>query len=97
MSDQVIVSRNASVIAWFQDKGVHGQVIDGQARTEDVLHKNVYGLVPYWMGAYASTVTEISMPRLDRDDRERFNRGELTVQEMDHGGAEMVTYQVRRQ
>jgi len=96
MTDQVIVSRNPSVIAWFREKGIEGSVLE-YARIEDILHKRVYGLVPYWMGAYATNVSEITMPHLDKSDRDRFNRGELTVQEMDHAGAEIVTYQVRRQ
>lgn len=95
MSDRVIVTRNESLVAWFKDKGINAPVME-YATGPDVLHKHVYGLVPYWMAAYADCVYEVTMRDLTRTDRERFNRGELTVQEMDAAGAELVTYRVRR-
>jgi len=48
------------------------------------------------MAAFAECVSEVTMPGLDRADRDRFNRGVLSVQEMDAAGAELVTYRVRR-
>lgn len=95
MSDALIVTRNESLLAWFKDKGITAPVLD-YANPADVAHKHVYGLIPYWMAAYADIVSEVSLPGLDRHDRDRFNRGLLTVQEMDAAGAELATYRVRK-
>jgi len=95
MPDALIVTRNESLIAWLRDKGISAPIKD-YAKADDVLHKHVYGLVPYWMAAYADVISEVSMPHLDREDRDRFNRGLLTTQEMDAAGAELVTYRVRK-
>lgn len=91
----VIVTKNQSLIAWLNDKGVKAPVLE-YANPGDVAHRHVYGIVPYWMAAFAECVSEVTMPGLDRADRDRFNRGVLSVQEMDAAGAELVTYRVRR-
>lgn len=91
----VITFTNESVLAWLSDKGIIGDHRD-YVRPEDILHRKVYGHLPNWLAAYADSVSELTLPRLPRDDRERFNRGELTVQELDAAGAHIVTYQVRR-
>jgi hypothetical protein len=94
-NNNVIISRNQSLIAWLEDKGIQGHVVE-HATAGDVAHRHVYGIVPFWMAAFADTVSEVNMPGLDRTERDRFNRGALTVQEMDAAGAELVTYRVRR-
>lgn len=95
MSENAIVTKNDSLIAWLQEKGIKGDIYD-YVTPGDIAHKHVYGIVPYWMAAFAECITEVSMPGLDRSGRDRFNRGEITVQEMDAAGAELVTYRVRR-
>lgn len=95
MTETVIVTKNPSLVAWLEDKGIKGPVLD-YANPGDVAHKHVYGIVPYWMAAFADCISEVSMQGLHREDRERFNRGLLTTQEMDAAGAEIVTYRVRR-
>jgi hypothetical protein len=95
MPEIAIVTKNPSLVAWLNAKGIKGSVYD-YANPGDVAHKHVYGIVPYWMAAFADCVSEVSMPHLDREDRDRFNRGQLTTQEMDAAGAELVTYRVRR-
>lgn len=95
MSNPVITFSNESVLAWLKDKGVSGEQL-GYVRPEDILHRHVYGHLPYWLASYADCVSEVTLPRLDRTERDRFNRGELTVQEMDAAGAEIVTYRIRR-
>lgn len=95
MSDALIVTRNESLVAWLREKGITAPIKD-YPKPQDVLHKHVYGLPPYWIAAYADVVSEVSMPHLDREDRDRFNRGLLTTQEMDAAGAELVTYRVRK-
>lgn len=91
----IIVTKNESLIAWLRDHGIDAPVLE-YASPGDVAHKHVYGIVPYWMASFADCVSEVTMPHLDRTDRDRFNRGALTVQEMDAAGAEIVTYRVRR-
>lgn len=91
----VIVTKNQSLVAWLNDKGVNAPVLE-YANPGDVAHKHVYGIVPYWMAAFAECISEVTMPGLDRFARERFNRGDLTIQEMDAAHAELVTYRVRR-
>ena len=95
MSDPVITFTNESILAWLQDKGIKGSHTE-YVRPEHILHRHVYGHLPYWLASYADCVSEITLPRLDRADRDRVNRGALTVQEMDAAGAEIVTYRVRR-
>lgn len=95
MSDPVITFTNESILAWLKDKGVRGQHTE-YVRPDDILHRQVYGHLPYWLASYAECVCEVTLPRLDREDRDRFNRGLMTVQEMDAAGAQVVTYRVRR-
>jgi hypothetical protein len=94
-SDPLIVTRNESLVEWLADKGIRGPVIP-YATPDSVVHRNVFGTLPYWVAAFAQTVSEVHMPGLDRADRDRFNRGLLTVQEMDAAGAVINTFQVRR-
>ncbi|NBT76623.1 MAG: hypothetical protein EBT15_11805 [Betaproteobacteria bacterium] len=91
----VITFSNESVLAWLSDKGINGDRRE-YVRPDEILHRHVYGHLPYWLASYADSVSELTMPKLDRDDRERFNRGLMTVQEMDAAGAHIVTYRVRR-
>lgn len=95
VSESVICTQNESLLAWLRERGIKGPHLE-RANGPDLLHKDVYGLVPYWAAAYADRVFEVSMRDLSRADRDRFNRGELTVQEMDAAGAELVAYRVRR-
>lgn len=93
-SETVIVSRNPSLIDWLKEKGIQGPVLD-YVSPHDIAHRHVYGTLPYWLAAFADCVTEVSMPNLDRATRDRFNRGEISTQEMDAVGAELITYRVR--
>lgn len=95
MSDPVITFTNESVLAWLKDKGIKGDCTE-YVRPDDILHRHVYGHLPYWLASYADCVSEVTLPRLDREERDRFNRGLLSVQEMDAAGAQIVTYRVRR-
>jgi hypothetical protein len=94
-SSPVITFVNDSVLAWLADKGVTGDRRE-YVRPDDILHRHVYGHLPYWLAAYADCVSEVTLPKLHRDDRDRFNRGLMTVQEMDAAGAHVVTYRVRK-
>ena len=91
----VITFNNESILAWLAEKGVKGSHQD-YVRPDDILHRHVYGHLPYWLASYAESVSEVTLPKLPRDDRDRFNRGELSVQEMDAAGAHIVTYRVRK-
>lgn len=95
-NENIITFNNASVLAWLSENGITGKHYD-YITPQDILHRDVYGHIPYWLAAYANTVNEVSIPRLDRKDRDRFRRGKLTVQEMDHAGAHIASYSVRLQ
>lgn len=94
-SEPLIVTRNESLRAWLAERGIQGPCVD-VATPSQVAHRHVYGVVPYWLAAFAETVSQVAMPGLDPADRARFNNGELTVQEMDAAGAVLERYQVRR-
>ncbi len=91
----LVTSGNASITAWLDSKGIKYEYF-GPVTTSEALHRHLIGLVPVWLAAYATSVSEISMPRLSRMDRARFNAGQLTPAEMDAAGAQLVTYEVRR-
>jgi hypothetical protein len=90
----LITFKNPSLIAWLESKGITGEYKD-YVTPNDVAHRHVYGHLPYWLAAYAERISEVSLPRLTRDDRQRLNAGVMTVAEMDAAGAYIATYQVR--
>jgi hypothetical protein len=91
----IITFTNESILAWLTEKGIIGERLE-YVRPDDILHRHVFGHLPYWLAAYADCLSEVTLPRLDRDDRDRFNRGQLTVQEMDAAGAQVATYRIRK-
>lgn len=93
-SNTLIISKNPAVIDWLLDKGIKAPVFE-HVTPLDIAHKHVYGTLPYWLAAFADCVTEVNIPGLDRPSRERFLRGDITIQEMDAAGAALVTYRVR--
>lgn len=92
--ENVITFRNPAIIEWLKEQGVEGTLMH-YVKPADIAHKHVYGHLPYWLAAYADRVSEVSLPRLARADRDRFNDGDITTQEMDAAGAYVATYQVR--
>lgn len=94
MSDTIITFRNETIREWLKEQGVDG-IYKPYVTPQDVAHRKVYGYLPMWLAAFAESVSEVSMPRLTPPERERFNRGDMTVQELDHYGARIATYQVR--
>ena len=92
--DPIITFKNAAVREWLEHKGIKGKYIT-YATPQDVAHREVYGILPYWLAAFATSVSEVSLPNLAPPERERFNRGDMTVAEMDAAGAHLATYQVR--
>ena len=93
MNENLIVTRHAPLVAWLEKHGITGKVI-AQATPEDVRGKNVYGVLPMWLGAEANTVTEVSMPGIPLEARTRMNGGDFTIEEMDSWGASMRTFVV---
>lgn len=95
MSDIIITFKNPSILAWLAAKGIQGDQREYVSHT-DVVHRHVIGHLPYWLAAYAESISEVSLPKLTREERRRLNDGLLSVADMDAGGAHLVTYQVRR-
>jgi hypothetical protein len=93
-SDNVITFTNASILAWLDEHGIKGKHMP-YIRPMDIVHRNVFGHIPYWLAVYAASVNEVSVPRLDREDRELMRRGEITTQAMDAAGAYIATYKVQ--
>ena len=95
MSEVLITFKNRSLLAWLEAKGIRGNHVSFVSHP-DVIHKHVIGHLPLWLAAYAESISEISLPRLSKDDRRLLNDGLLSVADMDAGGAHLVTYNVRR-
>jgi hypothetical protein len=92
--ENIITFKNPSICAWLEEQGIKGRILD-YVTPQDIVHRNVFGHIPYWLAAYAGQVHEVSVPKLSREDRERLNKGQLTVQELDAGGAYIASYRVR--
>jgi hypothetical protein len=95
MSNVIITFKNRALIAWLESKGIRGD-LRSYVSHPDVVHKHIIGHLPLWLAAYAESISEISLPRLTKDERQRLNDGLLSVADMDAGGAHLVTYNVRR-
>lgn len=94
MSNNLIVTRHATLVAWLGINGIEGPVI-AQATPQDVRGKDVYGVLPLWLASEANTITEVSMPGIPLEARSRINGGgEYTIEEMDSWGASMRTFVV---
>lgn len=91
----LILFKNASIIRWLEAKQIKGE-LRGHVGPQDVAHRHVFGHVPTWLASFADQISELSLPSLSREGRERFNRGELSIEEMDTAGAHIVTYKVRK-
>ena len=90
----LITFTNPAILAWLEAKGIKGEY-KNHVNANDVLHRHVYGRLPLWLAAYAERISEISLPKLTREGRDRFNEGLLSVPEMDAAGAYIATYTVR--
>jgi len=90
----LITFKNPAILAWLEAKGIKGEHRQ-YVSPQDVLHRHVYGQLPLWLAAYADRISEVSIPKLSREARERLNNGLLSVPEMDDAGAYVATYQVR--
>lgn len=93
-STNIITFSNPSICAWLEEHGIKGKTMD-YVTPGDIAHHTVYGHIPYWLAAYADQVCEVSIPKLSREDRQRLNKGQLTVQELDAAGAHIASYRVR--
>jgi len=92
----IIVTRHAAAVEWLRRRGITGKVI-AQAAPKDVAGQDVIGVLPYWLGSLANSVTEISMPNLTLEKRQKNASGDMTPEEMDAAGAALVKYSVRKE
>lgn len=95
LTEPIITFKNPAIIDWLEDKGIKGKQLK-YVTPSDIAHKRVYGHIPYWLAAFADSICEVSVPNLSPQDRDRFNRGEITIQELDAAGAHITSYQVRQ-
>ena len=91
----LIVTRHAPLVEWLRQHGIEGRVI-AQATPEDVENKDVFGVLPMWLAAYADSITEVSMPGLPLEFRGKVNGGDFTVEQMNEWGAKLNTFVVRK-
>jgi hypothetical protein len=94
MAEPIITFKNPAIVDWLHHKGIKGKYID-YVTPQDIAHKHVFGHIPMWLAVFADKISEISVPGLTPPERERFNKGQITVQELDKAGAYVATYQVR--
>jgi putative CRISPR-associated protein (TIGR02620 family) len=87
----VIVTRHQALIAWLAENGITGASMT-HAAPEDVIGKNVYGVLPLHLAALAASVTVVDLPGLPEGKR----GWELTKEEMVAAGATMTTYVVKK-
>lgn len=90
--DTVIVTRHNGLVEWLMHHGHTGEVI-AHATADDVRGKRVYGALPFHLAALAAEVVVVDMPYLRPDQRGK----DLTPEEMDEAGAELVGYRVIRE
>lgn len=93
-TEPIITFKNPAIVDWLHHKGIRGKHID-HVTPQDIAHKHVFGHIPMWLAVFADKISEISVPGLTPPERERFNKGQITVQELDAAGAYVATYQVR--
>ena len=91
LSDSIIVTRHAGLVAWLAERGITGRVIS-QATPADVRGKRVVGVLPLHLAAEAAEVVTVDMPGLKPEQRGQ----DLTPAEMDEAGAALTTYVVTR-
>lgn len=93
-SQVIIVTRHAPLVQWLAAHGITGPVL-AHVKPEDVAGKDVFGVLPMWLAAFANSITEVSMPALPLEARARVGGGDYTTAEMDAWGATMHRYVVR--
>ena len=86
---KLIITRHAGAVEWLRRRGIEGEVI-AHATPDQVRGRICYGVLPLNLAALASEVWAIDMPDLEAADRGR----DLTPDEMDSAGAELVCYVV---
>lgn len=94
-TEPIITFKNPALVDWLEDKGIKGKQLK-YVTPSDIAHKRVYGHIPYWLAVFAESVCAVTVPHLSPEDRDRFNRGDITIQELDAAGAHITTYQVRQ-
>jgi putative CRISPR-associated protein (TIGR02620 family) len=92
MKDALIVTRHQGLVEWLRRNGVEGEVVTHVDDPEMLRGKDVYGMLPYNLGALAKSVTIVSLPSLKLEQRGK----DLTPEEMDAAGATLETFSVTR-
>lgn len=96
MTDTVVVTRHASLVAYLREIGmigVHARII-AHATEADVLDQRVIGVLPMHLAALAASVTEVPLA-LTAEDRQAMTAGDLTIERVREIAGIPVTYQVR--
>ena len=94
MAEKLIVTRHKPLVEWLRLRGITGPVIE-QATPEDISGKDIFGILPLHLASLAASVTEVSMPGLTLEQRQKNAAGDLTIEEMDAAGAHLRQFVVR--
>ena len=94
--DVLICTRLVSTIEWLRRQGISGEVTGDITSRDQVRGKHVYGNCPLWAAAEAASYTAIEVPNaLHLPPRVRGRV--LSADELEHYGARLVRYVIRRE
>lgn len=91
----IIVSRHRPLVEWLNKTGIFGDVIEHVADPEILDGADVFGILPLHLAARCASVTEVSMPDLTLEQRQKNAKGDMSVSEMDAAGAHLRTFVVK--
>ena len=86
---KLIITRHTGAVEWLRRRGIEGEVIT-HATPDQVRGRICYGVLPLNLAALAAEIWAIDMPDLEAADRGR----DLSPEEMEEAGAELVCYVV---
>lgn len=63
MEYDLVVTRHPSLIGYFRKEGIINDDIEilSSANREDVINKNVIGVLPHWLSCHTKSYTEVTL------------------------------------
>jgi putative CRISPR-associated protein (TIGR02620 family) len=95
MNKIIIVSRHRPLVEWLNQHGITGDIIEHVTDPAVLDGADVFGILPLHLAARAASVTEVSMPNLTLEQRQKNAKGDMGVAEMDAAGARLRKFIVR--
>lgn len=88
----IIVTRHAGLVSWLKSHGIEGEVISHVDSHEQVMGKDIFGILPLHLAAVCDSLTTVDMPTLPVEKRGL----DISAEEMEKYGAKMSRYVVRK-